>query len=200
MQPSAHQLMVLALVSGGFALLGALLGTVITGFFSLRAKRTEYVNDYYKKVIDRRMAAYEELERLIVPLKTAVYGEDKKPYHFLSSQDEASGVTPALLIIHGITSQALWLSEEAFQKTREFDRMLCSFDGDTRAALIEFGKQNYQALAKLREHLERILAADMLGLHDVGRFLREKKTRPDPGFQPWSRYNRSLICQSKPPQ
>jgi hypothetical protein len=185
MQPSAHQLMLLALVSGGFALLGALLGTVIAGLFSLRAKRNEYVNDYYKKVIDRRIAAYEQLESLIVPLKSTVASEDKRPYHFLFRQDEASGVTPILLILHGITSQALWLSDEAFQKTRDFERLLWSFDGSTSAALIEFGKQNYQAVATLRDDLERILAADMLGLHDVGRFLSRKKTRPDPGFQPW---------------
>ena len=176
--------MQLALVSGGFALLGALLGTFITGFFSLRAKRNEYVNDYYKKVIDRRMAAYEQLESLIIPLKTAVLGEDNKPYHFLFSQDEASGLLPAHLILHGITSQALWLSDEAFQKTRELDRLIWSFK-DSGSTPVEFGQQNYQALATLRENLERILAADMLGLHDVGRFLRTKKTRPDPGFQPW---------------
>ena len=66
--------MLLALVSGGFALLGALLGTVIAGLFSLRAKRNEYVNDYYKKVIDRRLAAYEQLESLIVSLRTTFLG------------------------------------------------------------------------------------------------------------------------------
>ena len=83
MQPSAHQLMLLALVSGGFALLGALVGTLITGFFSLRAKQNEYVNDYYKKVIDRRIAAYEQLENVIVSLRTTFLGEDNKPYHLL---------------------------------------------------------------------------------------------------------------------
>jgi hypothetical protein len=72
MQPSADQLMMLALVSGGFALLGALLGTLTTGFFSLWAKRNEYVNEYYKTVIQRRIIAYEQLENLIIAFKTSV--------------------------------------------------------------------------------------------------------------------------------
>ncbi len=165
--------------------MGALVGALIPGFFTLRAKRNEYVNDYYKKVIDRRIAAYEQLESLIVPLKTLVLGDDKKPYHFLFSQDEASGVAPAHFILLGITSQALWLSDEAFQETREFNRLLCGFHGSTSASLVEFGQQNYQAFATLRENLERILAADMLVLHDVEGFLKKKKTKPDPGFQAW---------------
>jgi len=36
---------------------------------------------------------------------------------------------------------------------------------------IEFGKQHYQAIAQIRESLEKILAADMMELHKVGRFL-----------------------------
>jgi hypothetical protein len=183
-QANVHQLILLALVSGGFALLGALLGTLITGLFSLRAKRNEYVNDYYKKVIDRRIAAYEQLESLIVSLRTTFLGKDNKPYHLLFSQDEGGGLKPAYQMLHGIASQALWLSDEAFDKARELDRLVWRFK-DSKNTPIEFGQQNYQALAILRENLERTLAADMLGLHDVGRFLKRKKTRPDPGFQPW---------------
>jgi hypothetical protein len=184
MQPIAHQVMLLALIPGGFALIGALLGTLITGFFRLRSERNEYVNDYYKKVIDRRIAAYEQLESLIVRLKTVFLGEDKKPYHLLFAQDEASGFLPVYLLLQGITSQGLWLSDEAFLETKELNRLLwsCQRSGSTS---VEFGKQNYPALTTLRENLERILAADMLGLHDVRRFLRKKKTRPDPGLQPW---------------
>ncbi len=58
--------MELALISGGFALAGVLLGAVIAGLYNLRAKRAEYVNEYYKTVIGRRIAAYEQLEELIV--------------------------------------------------------------------------------------------------------------------------------------
>jgi hypothetical protein len=38
-------------------------------------------------------------------------------------------------------------------------------------------------IAELREALERILAADMMELHKVGRFLERKKNREDPGFE-----------------
>ena len=182
MQLSSLQL---ALLSSAFTFGGVLLAALVAGLYNLRAKRNEYINDYYKKVIERRIAAYEQLERLIIPLKTAVLGEDKKPCHFLFSVEEEEGLLPAYSLLHGITSQALWLSEDAFQKTKELDRLLWSFKRRGGGTAVEFGQQNYQALATLRENLEKVLAADMLDLHDVGRFLRKKKTSPDPGLQPW---------------
>jgi hypothetical protein len=50
---------------------------------------------------------------------------------------------------------------------------------------VEFGKMNYANVASKREMIERILANDMLKLHEVHRFLKNKKTRPDPGLKPW---------------
>jgi len=49
-------------------------------------------------------------------------------------------------------------------------------------SVIEFGKSNYQRLATLRASLERILATDMLRLHEVKQFLKSKN-KPDPGFR-----------------
>ena len=170
MQPTEHQLVLLALISGGFAITGVVLGALIAGLYSLRAKRNEYVNDYYKKVIDRRIAAYEQMENLIVPLRTVIPDDDKKPYHFLFTLDEL-GIHQ---ILYGITSQALWLSEKAFQKTRELSLLLFSKRSE---GMVELGKQNYAALAQLREDLEEILATDMLDLHNVERFLKKKRNK-----------------------
>lgn len=41
--------------------------------------------------------------------------------------------------------------------------------------LVEFGKANYAPIAELREEIERIHANDMLSLHNVEDFLKQKK-------------------------
>jgi hypothetical protein len=48
--------------------------------------------------------------------------------------------------------------------------------------MVEFGKKNYEAIATIRAQLERLLAKDMLNLHDVRAFLKSKD-KPDPGFR-----------------
>jgi hypothetical protein len=77
-------------------------------------------------------------------------------------------------------SQDLWLSDDAFLKTRDLNYLFFSMpEGD----VVEFGKQHYQAIAQIRESLEKILAADMMELHNVRRFLARKKKTRQSGFE-----------------
>jgi hypothetical protein len=172
LQLGAHQI---ALISGGSALFGGLLVATITGLFSLRSKRNEYVNDYYKTVIQRRIAAYEQLESLIVAFKTSVFDEnDKKLYHLPFSENNQT--ERALIQLGSAMSQGLWISDESFSKVSDLNRLLFRMP-DAQSEAITFGKEHYQEIAELRDALEIILAADMLEMHKVEQFLTRKKKR-----------------------
>lgn len=154
------------------SLISGILGAFIAGLYNLRAKKLDYVNEYYKTVISKRIAAYEELEKLIVSLKTAILGKDNRPYHSLFFGDDPW--PNAYRLIFEAMSQALWLSDDVFQKIRDLNYLL--FPGDRHeGGAEEFGKQNYQVIATLREEIERIHRIDMLSLHDVNGFLKRKK-------------------------
>ena len=171
----------LVLLSSVCTLGGALLAAVVAGVYNLRSKRNEYINDYYKTVIQRRIAAYEQLESLIIAFKTSVVDKDAKPYHLpFSGEDRKQDVFKRLFLA---MSQGLWLSEDAFRKTSELNYLLFRMP-EAEGEAISFGKEHYEAIATARDALERILAADMLELHKVGRFLKGKKNRQDPGFRP----------------
>ena len=172
----------IAFISSGLTLSGVLLAAVIAGVYNLRAKQNEYVNDYYKTVIQRRIDAYEHLERLIIDLRTSVLDKDNKPYHRLFSIGNAS--ESAFKRLFSVMSQAMWLSDEAFTKTRDLNYLLFGLGTGSEGDPVEFAKQNYRAIAELREALEKILAADMLELHKVRRFLKQKKRKKTSAFLP----------------
>jgi hypothetical protein len=165
------------------SLLSGICGAFIAGLYNLRAKRNDYVNDYYKTVIKRRIAAYEKLENLIVWLKAAVIDKDNRPYHVLFSRD--NDWENAYKLLFDVMSQGLWLSDETFTKIRDLNYLLFSLKTE-QGGMIEFGKDNYQVIAELRSELEKLLAVDMLSLHDVKRFLKCKKKK-DHGFHYFSR-------------
>jgi hypothetical protein len=123
-------------------------------------------------ILTRRIAAYERLESLIIAIKTAVLDTDNRPYHLLFSKDDDWNSAYGLLM--NVTAQSLWLSAEAFNKTQELNYLVFRLNPDGGA--IEFGKTNYEKIADLRTDLERILAIDLLGLHDIKRFLKHKQT------------------------
>jgi hypothetical protein len=153
------------------AVVAAVVSGLMTGFYNLRTKQREYDNEYYKMMLMRRITAYEQLEELIVALKIAVLDVDNQPYHLLFSQD--SDWQSAYNLLAKVMSAAMWLSDDAFKKTQELNYLIFRLKPEAKA--IQFGKTNYQKLAQLRADLEGILASDLLTLHDLKRFLRQKK-------------------------
>jgi len=161
-------------------LTSAVVAAIISGAFGLRAKWNEFENDYYKYVVNRRIEAYEQLEKLILGLKTCVVGEnDNRPYHLLFSSEKDEDWERAFALLGNVMSQGLWLSDEVFSKVTELNYLIFHFEKPK--SVIEFAKNEYERLATLRATLERLLAIDMIELHNVKRFLRSKDTR-DPGF------------------
>lgn len=155
------------------SLLAGVIGALIGGWFTLRGKRNDYANDYYKLVLTRRIEAYEQVERLIATVKASVLDKDGRPYHLLFSQDDEKQAVYNLLF--SVMSKSLWLSDELFALTRQFNLLVYSH-GSAPSGLIEFGKQKYKEVADLRTRIERVHTKDMLYLHEVPRFLKSKKS------------------------
>ena len=152
----------------------AVTAALISGWFNLRSKRSEYENAYFKMVLERRIKAYEQVEALIVQIKTAVLDGDGKPYHLLFS-DETSKVT-TYKALFAVMSSALWLSNELFDETRKLNVLIYSgSEGSDTENLIAFGKKHYREVAELRTRVEKLHARDMLVLHKVPAFLKSKQ-------------------------
>ena len=144
----------------------------IAGRYLLKEKQNEYINDYYKTIIQRRIVAYEHLENVIVLLKTSIIDDEGQPYHSLFSSDEdfESVYQPLMFVM----TQSLWLSDKAFKKFQELNFLIFGLKPGN-SGIIEFGKQNYKSIAIIRSDLEKILAIDMLRLYDVKTFLKQKR-------------------------
>jgi hypothetical protein len=153
------------------AVMASVVSAVISGGYSLRTKQREFENEYCRMILQRRMVAYEQLEALIISLKTAVLGEDGKPYHLLFATKEDWHSVYAML--GNVLSQSPWLSHAVFEKSQELNYLIFRLKPQD-TDVIEFGKTNYQVIAELRVGLERIIAADMLLLYDVKGFLHSK--------------------------
>lgn len=158
------------------AAVSAIVSSMIGGWVALRSKKNEYANAYYKIVLDRRVAAYEEIEKLILLIKTAIVDVDGNPYHMLFSDDNAH--QNVWNVIHKSMSQALWISDDIFKSIRELNKIFYA-GTNASSSLIEFGKLNYSFVAELRTRLEKLHTRDMLVLHDVPGFLKGKRISND---------------------
>lgn len=161
------------------SLLGsAVISATVTGMFNLRSKQKEYINDYYKIVLQKRIIAYEQLENFVLHLKLTVYDIGDQPYHLcLKDKNSVEEIYENLLLV---LTQSLWISNKAFTKTREFNsifyKVLTEFDNEN-IDTATLGKKYYENVANLRTDIEIIIAKDMLELYDVKKFLKEKKSQ-----------------------
>jgi hypothetical protein len=121
------------------SVIAALLGGAIAGFVTLRVARNQYVNDYYKTIVQRRLAAYEQIEHLINMLKTSVADDnDDKVYHLLFADGDSS---KAFEVLFRVSSQSMWLSDEVVDETVNLNRMLFSCPSD-QPGVYAFAKEN----------------------------------------------------------
>lgn len=155
-------------------MIGALIGACVAGFFTLRAKRNEYVNDYFKIVLQKRVEAYEHLEALIQAYKTTFVDVDNEAYH---APFGSKGLSENAFALMGPAIESgLWLKDETFEVLQKLNYIMFG-EPDKDDDRIAFGKKHYREIATLREKLETRLASDMLELHKIARFLKAKKKR-----------------------
>jgi hypothetical protein len=173
MQSGTQVVSQVAWITGIFALFGALIGSLVSGFFALRSKREEYVHDFFKIVIRKRVEAYEHLESVIQAFKTALVDNDNQPYH--QPFDTEKQYIDCVIRVGNAMNSGLWLSDTAFDAVQEINYLQFGVPMDDKERRIRFGKEHYAELANMREALEKQLTADMMELHKVREFLIEKK-------------------------
>jgi hypothetical protein len=153
------------------SLISALVGGLIAGAVTLRVAKNQYVNDYYKNIIQRRISAYEQLELLIYLLKTSIAdNSDNKLYHFIFADGDTS---KAFEIMMSISSHSMWLSKGVIDETIGLNRLLYTFPSK-KEDVLSFAKENYKNIAETRTRLEKLYARDFLSLHNVPGFLKSK--------------------------
>src|SRR4051812_30927858 len=157
------------------AAISAIVSGIVLGVFNLRVKRAEFVNDYHKLIIQRRIAVYEQLEVLIFLIKSAVVDpRDNRSYHFVFAMDNPEEVIHTTLM--QLRANSLWLSNKVFETSRDFSILMFGLPSDKEQA-VEFGKNHYEEISRIREAFENALAEDMRTLYKVKQFLRSKKRR-----------------------
>lgn len=152
----------------------SLLSAFVTGKFNLHAKKSEYIQYYHKIVLERRITAYEELNKFIEKIKLGIVDIDYQPYHGLFSNNDEKEWTMAYILLFDAMSHRLWLSNDLYEKLRDLNVLLVGRNKSVET-VIEFGKRNYQTIINLRVEIEHICAVDMINLYNVEEFLISKK-------------------------
>lgn len=165
-----------------FELMISILGNIIVAFIAFWAgsssQRRSYRDEYYKTVIQKRIEAYQFVEKQLGVMRMTVLDEcDNKQYHafFDNSGDKIFNYRHNL---YQAIARCTWLSSEMMEALASLDDFFFEIDGkieDDRDANIEIGKQYFSKLKSVQIRIGEILITDMEKLYEVKSFLKSKR-------------------------
>lgn len=156
--------------------ISALISSLISSFFSVRLKNIDYKHTYYKEVISKRLKAYEFLETQVAVLKAIVLDEeDNKTFHmiFNKSYDDFLTFQQNLYLA---MSFSLWINESTVKVMQDLNDLFLHLNTEVEKSenIQEVGKAHYKVLSELRKKLEISVRRDLLELHNLDKFLKDK--------------------------
>lgn len=166
----------------------SVLSAMLTSYFNWRIHNSNYKKDYYKKILDKRLDAYEEMNVLIKRLSDVVY-TDRGFVHGMFSGEESFGFL--LSIHHSIMEKSYWLSDKTSHKLTEFGVFLFNSitsnltEGVSQQVDEEYIKlalANFEQIQEFNQILKEMINSDLQYLYDVDEFFskngKDSKTYP----------------------
>jgi len=155
------------------SLIAGILSAIVSAIVSIKLKNLDYKNEYYKKILDKRLEAYKFLETQIAVLKSAVLDEDAKLYHLIFAYDEDK-FHEFQQNLFAALAYSMWINDNTVDLMEKLNGLFFGisrkFSDHDKEKMISIAKDNYHEISQLRKSLEDSVRHDLLNLHDLKNF------------------------------
>lgn len=159
-------------------LTSSVLSAFITVCFQWIFKFLDYRLDYKKKVIDKRINAYENINSITWQLGFITQDGEKAWSAIFSSKNYFDNFVVELILLR---KNQIWLSERLVDKLLELNVFLTNIQNlnnpFTDEEYIALGIQNFLRIREFRVQIENIYRHDFSELYKVNKFLKNELDR-----------------------
>jgi hypothetical protein len=153
---------------------------VITAFVSWLIQKDNYKREYYKKILDKRLKVYTDIEKIITQLNVMAHyeGTNKLIPFFCSQGDEIFAEFIGKFGL--VTGNSFWLSDELSDKMQKFNIYLLRMSYKVIEAqnidsqIEDLGFQNRDEIKKYRDEVRVLMLRDLFELHNIKKFIKNK--------------------------
>ena len=159
----------------------AIVSSIASYVINTLMQKRRFRDDYYKMVIEKRMAAYQGIEDYIRLLKTSVLDKtDGKPYNAYIFGKTIHEFYEMQAYLAQLISQSLWLSESMIEALEELQQHILTIEEEiqlNKKTIQSIGKSWYNELGKTRKKIAKCLMKDLRDMVDVEGFLKGQRHR-----------------------
>lgn len=159
-------------------LTSSVISAALTSYINWIIQKNNYKNDYFKKLIEKRLKSYEAIGVIIEEFKSVVSLEGGAKFHgfFCDGYDET--ILAHKDLIREIN--VFWLNEGTKELFYDFcnlihDNIINEIKPDKRTEdkqLITLATKNYQQIEKIRLELVQTIKSDFMQLHNLEKFIK----------------------------
>ncbi|WP_221389945.1 hypothetical protein [Dyadobacter sp. NIV53] len=160
-------------------LTSSVLAATLTSLVNWLLQRNNYRNDYYKKVIEKRMSVYDEVSKVMGRLQIINVSPSNKKSHavFLDhNQYEDFAIMLAKASLEGI-----WLSNNCSKLLTTLNEFLYNtfrdipeISDNKRLDSMNIAEKNFSEISRQRELIRDQILKDLLIMYEVKSFLKTK--------------------------
>lgn len=164
------------------AVIAAVVSALVSGMVALLVKDKEYKNEYYKKVIDKRLKAIEAIEACTYLFTARNYdlNEEKTWHVYFEEKVDGNAFSEA---VGNMSKYSVWYSMPTIERLGAFTTCITSLlaqcEGKEEEEIIEIGIDNYEEIEYHRLRLEASIRIDMASLHKVEKFFKSIPMLPE---------------------
>lgn len=159
-------------------LTSSVVGAVVSNLFSEWQKRNEYKRDYYKKIIDRRMKAYEVVETFASCFDVRARDESTDT-KFLLCCSTVENAKNTFEYLKTVEKYILWIDKDCKKCVEEINQLLLPLLAFDETQAINQGNERIKKSIEICEELEYkrdklrdIIKKNIIKLHDVDSFFK----------------------------
>ena len=156
-------------------LTSSVLSSILTVFMQWVFRHLDYKLDFKKKVIDKRITAYENIDLITWKLSSIVQDGETSWSAILDSEHEFNQFIVHLTLAR---KDKLWLSRNLENKLSELNAFLINLQNDnvlkTEKDYNILGNSNFKKIRNFRKEIEEIHKKDFKNLDKVKSFFNEK--------------------------
>ncbi len=158
----------------------SLLSSVLTVIASWLIHRSDYKNDYYKKILDKRLEAYEQLNKVVGELSKFTFLDGNNVIHSIClSEHNFKNYINSSTSINNLT---FWYEEATSLKLTELNMFLIdeiyeklnnnsSLDSQYKS----LGRFYKEELSKFNKDIQELMNKDLKTLHNLTSFFNKNK-------------------------
>lgn len=157
-------------------LVSVVLSAAVSYYVAIFLKDREYKKEYYKKVIEKRMAAYQLVENVILELQ---YHKIANGLRFHCIYADHDSYVAFVNTLQPAVKSSMWLSVEVESRVSALNRFIydvaMKYPKEVPGNLRKGGAESYDDIHRMQNLLKDFMRRDMYHLHDAERFFKSRR-------------------------